>query len=163
MKDEIKYRFSPIKNEGELIQAIQYIAKKTRELNLSITGNEYPISSLTVFSHYADEFENLKKILVSLGEQFAENNGPFVKLRKPIIIEGGQTIDKVRIRKPDQERPQVGCNDFTVPDYEEFKQIQLANHPDRLHLIERLEYDMIEFHDPEFDVLAYVLSPDKTK
>lgn len=151
------YRFSPIQTKNELLEAINYVAIKSTELSKKITGNEYPISTLTIFSHYPNEFENLKKIIFDLGELSSENNGPYVRLKTPIELPNNK-LEILRVRQPDPYRLHVGCNDFEVPDYEEFKSKFLESNPHNLRLIERPEYDMIEFFDPDFDVLSYVLS-----
>ena len=151
------YRFSPIKNEQELREAIDYVAKKTTELSRKFTANEYPINYLTIFSHYEDEFENLEKILFSMGKHVGENNGPFIQLNEPIQLSNGK-LEKIRIRQPDPYRMQVGCNDFTVPDYVAFKQTYVTNQPNHFRVIQRPQFEMIELFHPDFDVLAYVLS-----
>lgn len=150
------YRFSPIKTKEELFEAVEYIAFKTAELCRKVKGTTYPLGSLTVFSHYPEEFEKLKEILFSLGELDHENNGPFVKLHTPIQLDNNK-LDLLRVRHPDSERPQVGCNDFEVPSYEDFKKKFLGK-SSNLRLVKRPKYEMIEFFDPGFDVLAYVLS-----
>lgn len=98
----------------------------------------------------------LKETLAMLGSPYNENNGPRVQLYEPIQA-GDNMITHLRIRKPDPERPQVGCNDFET-EYESFKAQYLEAHPEHLKLIKRPEYEMIEFRDPAFDVLAYVVS-----
>ncbi len=67
-------------------------------------------------------------------------------------------LSLLRIRKPDPYRMQVGCNDFKVPDYHDFKRKYLDKNQSNLRLIERPEYEMVEFYDPDYDVLAYVVS-----
>ena len=151
------YRFSPIQNEPELRKAIDYVAKKTTELSRKFTANEYPINYLTIFSHYADEFENIEKILFTMGKQVGENNGPFIQLNEPIQLSNGK-LEKIRIRQPDPYRMQVGCNDFTVPDYAAFKEKYVTNNPQHFRVIQRPKFEMIELLDPDFDVLAYVLN-----
>jgi hypothetical protein len=150
------YRFSPINTEKELRKAIQYTALETTKLCKKITGQEYAISGLTIFSHYPDEFDNLKNILFQMGKLVKENNGPYVKLHKPIKLPNNE-LTLLRIREPDPYRMQVGCNDFEVKNYLEFKDKYLKNFKN-LRLIVRPEYEMIEFFDPDFDILAYVLS-----
>jgi hypothetical protein len=145
-----------IETEEQLIQAVEYVTIKTSELCKKITGNTYPIASLTIFSHQQDEYENLVKILFTLGTLFNENNGPRVTLHTPILVEGN-SITHLRIRKPDPERSQVGCSDFET-EYESFKKEYLDLHPEHLRLIQRPAYNMIEFFDPDYDVLAYVVS-----
>ena len=151
------HRFNPVEDEGELLNAVEYVATKTSVLVEKVIGQKLPISSLTIFSHFQEEYENLVEIINTLGSFYKENNGPRVVLYNPIRI-GDNIITHRRIRKPDTERPQVGCNDFDVEDYNAFKQKYLSKHSDNLHLIERKDYEMIEFSDSEFDVLAYVVS-----
>jgi hypothetical protein len=152
-----QYRFSPIKTKDELLQAVRYVAEQTSELSKKIIGCSFSIKSLTIFSHFEDEFINLKKILFELGDLYNENNGPRIKLHQPIKI-GDNQIEYLRIRQPDSERPQVGCCDFEVEDYFAFKNQYLESHKDNLRLIIRTEYEMIEFFHPGFYVLAYVVS-----
>ena len=145
-----------IENKEELIKTIEYIATETSMLAQKAVGKTFPIQSLTVFSHTEAEFKLLSKILVSLGKPFNYNNGPRVKLTDSILI-GENQISYLRIRKPDIDRPQVGCDDFEV-DYQTFKNDYLLKNPANLRLVKRPEYEMIELHDNGFDVLAYVVS-----
>lgn len=145
-----------IRNQKELIEAVAYTALQTSKMAKKVTGKTFPIKSLTIFSHSQEEFESLVKITESLGKPYNYNNGPRVELDEPIEIEGN-IITHLRIRKPDLERPQVGCNDFET-DYNAFKNDYLLKHKENLSLIKRPEYEMIELHDPDFDVLAYVVS-----
>jgi len=145
-----------IKNREELVEKVKYVAEQTSKLTINIVGVDFSIHSLTIFSHEEKEFENLKNILFEIGEPFNENNGPRVVLNSPINT-GKNKITHLRIRKPDTERPQVGCNDFDT-DYYSFKEKYLLKYPDNLRLIQRPDYEMIEFYDSKFDVLAYVVS-----
>lgn len=151
------YRFSPIKDEKQLREAVIYVADKTSELSKKITGKSLPISSLTIFAHYSDEFEKLSEMAKTIGNFLNENNGPRVALREPIKV-GESAITHLRIRKPDPYRMQVGCNDFDVPDYEIFKGENLSKYPNNLRLMKREDYEMIEFFHPDFDILAYIVS-----
>lgn len=143
------YRFSPIKTEEELQDAVAYISGAVGDLSEKLLGERFPLGSLTVFAHYEDEFERLVGFLEKNGERSIENNGPYFKLREPL-----SGIALVRIRKPDPYRMQVGCADLAVGEYKEFKK----KYGNRLHLIEREEYEMLELHHPDLDVLAYVVS-----
>ncbi len=145
-----------IHSQKELEEVVRYIALETTEMLQKVIGESFPIKSLTVFAHSQSEFELLTEILKEIGKPYNYNNGPRVELHEPIEV-GESSIDHLRIRKPDPERPQVGCNDFEV-DYTTFKNEYLSQHPNNLTLIERPEYEMIELHDKEFAVLAYVVS-----
>ena len=157
------YRFSPIYDEYGLINAVQYVATASSELCRKVIGEVFPITSLTVMSHYPDEFEYLKTLLSSLGEYVGQIYGPRVRLYSPIVA-GIHTITHLRIREPDSYRAHVGSNDYDIPDYATFKNAYLEHCAENLHLIKRPEYEMIEFSDPDFDVLGYVLSePERSK
>ncbi len=145
-----------INNKKELTGAVEYVADETSKLAEKIVGKTLPIKSLTIFSHSQEEFELLSRLLEEMGKPFNFNNGPRVELFEPIKV-GNNSITHLRIRKPDNERPQVGCNDFET-DYNAFKNEFLEKFPENLRLIKRPEYEMIEFFSPEFDVLAYVVS-----
>ena len=151
------YRFSPIQTETQLRDAATYIAEQITALCHKIIGEKLPITYLTICAHYEHEYQQLLTLLPELGEVQTANNGVRVTLRRPIAFEQ-QTIVDLRIRKPDPYRMQVGCGDFAARDYHAFKQTQLAQHPDSLRIIQRPAYEMIEFFDPDFDVLAYVVS-----
>lgn len=152
------YHFSPMTTAEDLSEAARYIATMTTQLCKKITGSSFPIPDITVFSHYSEEFEKLKKIVQTLGSFVKENNGPFVKLREPLRVVGSE-ISLLRVRHPDPYRSQVGCNDFQVPDYDAFKHTYLTEkYQHNVRVFQRPEYEMIELFDPEYDVLAYVLS-----
>lgn len=155
------YRFSPITNKAQLAEAVAYIAEQVSELCRKAIGQQLPITYLTVFTHYEDEYQTLVNLLAELGETSTANNGLHTKLTKPIVAKG-QMITNLRVRKPDPYRMQVGCCDLGVDDFEAFKQANLGQHTQNLRLIERSEYDMIEFFDPDYDVLAYAVGEEKT-
>jgi len=144
-----------IKDKEELIEAVKYVAIETSRLAKKIVGKTFPITSLTIFAHSQFEFDNLIQILADIGKPYNYNNGPRVTLYKPILIDDNKIIH-LRIRKPDPERPQVGCNDFKTS-YNRFKSKYLSKHSKNLIFIERPKYEMIEFRDSDFDVLAYVV------
>jgi len=151
------YRFSPIQNEEQLREAIAYVATQTSALSKKVIGDSLPVASLTIFAHYSSEYEAVRAMLSSLGQETAASNGIRIQLQKPVVV-GSNQITHVRIRKPDPYRMQVGCADLIVPDYSVFKSEYLQIHVGNLRLIERSEYEMIEFFHPDFDVLAYVVS-----
>lgn len=145
-----------INNQKELIKTVEYIAFETSEMAQEIIGKTFPIESLTVFSHTDSEYKALCIILSKMGRQYNFNNGPRIELNNPIKV-GDNLIKYLRIRKPDPERPQIGCNDFET-DYQLFKNQYLLKFPDNLRLIKRQDYEMIELRDERYDVLAYVVS-----
>jgi hypothetical protein len=150
------YRFSPISNKDELFDAVDYVAERALLLSQKAIGQELPISYLTIFAHYETEYDELVGMVRELGELSEANNGVKVLLNEK-IANRGQSIGQLRIRRPDPYRTQVGHCDFSVQNYTDFRQTNLANNKN-LRLIERPDYEMIEFFDPDFDVFAYVVS-----
>ena len=143
--------------EAELKEAISYVIQQEAHLAAKAVADVLPITYLTIFAHYPDEYDRLVGFIQAWGEVSEANNGVKVKLQQS-ITEQDQNINELRIRKPDPYRMQVGCCDFGVDNYYVFKDSHLANNRN-LRLIERPEYEMIEFFDPELDVLAYIVSP----
>lgn len=82
------YRFSSIKNQAGLVAAVHYVVNEARRMGSVITGDALPVGAVTVFAHYPDEFEELQRILLSLGALTHQNNGPFVRLHEPIQVGG---------------------------------------------------------------------------
>ncbi len=143
-------------NQEQFIEIVENIAKETTKMSQKIIGDIFPIKSLTIFAHSGKEFDQLVEILSEMGKQYNYNNGPRIELFEPIEVENNN-VEYIRIRKPDIERPQIGCNDFET-NYEDFKEKYLSKYPNNLFLIERTDYEMIEMKDKDFDVLAYVVS-----
>lgn len=151
------YRFSPIRNKKKLNEAVKYVATQNTKLCKKIIGKPLPITSLTIFAHYHAEYEEIVEILSKIGKYYNENNGIRVTLHNPIKV-GRNTITHLRIRRPDPYRMHVGCSDLNIKNYSSFKKKYLDNKSKNLRLIVRSEYEMIEFFDPDFDILAYVVS-----
>jgi hypothetical protein len=151
------YRFSPMQSKQELIEALEYVVTQTSELCRNIITASLPVTSVTIFAHYPNEYERLINILRELGTPQSEVNGFKVVLREPLTVRDN-VITHFRIRPPDPYRMQVGCNDFDVKDFTAFRKEYAEAYPHNLRLIQRQDYEMIEFFDPDYDVLAYVLS-----
>lgn len=140
-------------DKQDLLDSIQYIAGNNIKLKDKYIPENLQIDYLTVFSHSEDEFSEMKEVAQELGEVIDDNNGPIYKLFEPINIPTGQ-LDFFRVRHPDQERPQKGCGDFKIENYEEFKNKYLRFN-ENITLIKRPKYEMAEIKDKEFDVLVY--------
>lgn len=159
------YRFSPIKDETKLFEAIKYIhvssyklCKKAFGKYLSNAGN------MGIFCHYDEEFKLLTKIREKLCLPSDNPEQKYFILRQPITfpVEGDipeTTYTHLYIRKPDPYRHHVGDVDFYLePEkYTELKQSVLNGTIIKgMRMFPRTDLDMIELHDPGIDVLAYV-------
>lgn len=144
------YRFSPVQTEEGLRAAIIYVMDQSEDLLKEFVSGVEPITSLTIFSHYPDEYEYLNRLVEMWG--VGQRDG-YIELKKP-FVHASRTISKLRVRKPDPYRSQVGCADFSM------QSVELANlikkYPHQVRLIERPGIQLVEFHHPDYDVLAYV-------
>lgn len=162
------YRFSPIKDKEELLEAIKHIhfscfalCKQSFDKSLPIAGN------MGVFCHYEDEYEFLTQLRKELTEESDNVNQKYYRLHEPIIIPATDNVPEtiythLYIRKADPYRAQVGDVDFVLDDvkYAELKKSLHATPIKGVRIFERSDLDMVELYNPDIDALAYV-SPRK--
>lgn len=157
------YKFSPIKDKDELLDAASYVIKEIGTLSKQLIGSELPVSSVKIFAHYPEEYQKLKELLGTLGEPtFETYTSMYVTLHNPITV-NGQTIELLGIRIPDPYRSQVGCGDFVIEgSYDEFEKKHIVNNDPTSFVRKAVGHtlNMIEFWHPDSYVLGYVLAPD---
>jgi len=148
-----------------MLQAIEYIhfesfrlCKQSFDRYLPVAGN------VGIFSHYHDEYETLTKIREQLTESSANFNQKYFKLHDPIVFPAKDDVPKTEytflyVRQPDPYRHHVGDIDFYLPE-EEYTSLktEMENGKELPHarLFPSPRLDMIELHEPDSDVLAYV-------
>lgn len=159
------YRFSPIRNESELLEAITHIhfscfllCKKNLGYYLPQAGN------VGVFCHYDDEYDELLKLRKKLTEDSSNWNQKYFRLFKPIIIGAKDDVPETTYtylytRKPDIYRAQAGDIDFVLSD-NEFQELKLSLQNGKamkgVRIFDRADLDMIEVYDPDVDAVAYI-------
>ncbi len=166
------YRFSPIKNKDELLEAIKHIHFFCFELCKQSFGRYLPVAgNVGVFCHYDDEYELLTQLRKELCEASDNPNKKYFPLHNLIVIPAKGDIPETTythlyIRKPDPYRAQVGDIDFILeePDYSQLKSSLLGGKKIKgLRIFERPDLDMIELCDPDNDALGYVSPRDMTE
>jgi hypothetical protein len=159
------YRFSPIKNEDELQQAIEHIHFGAYKLCQVSFGKYLPNSgNIGIFCHYQDEYENLVEIRKNLTEISENPNQKYFQLHHPIVIPAQGDVPETTytflyIRQPDPYRHHVGDVDFYLPEDEYFalkKEMESGREVPGARLFPSPRLEMIEMYDPDCDVLAYV-------
>jgi hypothetical protein len=159
------YRFSPIKNKEELLEAIKHVHFECHKLCQQSFGKFLPIAgNMGVFCHYDYEYELLTNIRKELTESSDNLNQKYFRLHEPIVIATRGDIPETTytylyIRKPDPYRYQVGDVDFCLePEkYAEIKKSLLAGKKIKgARVFDRADLNMIELYDPDVDALAYV-------
>lgn len=159
------YRFSPIQNQDELLEAIRYIHFSCYQLCKQSFGVYLPnAGNMGVFCHYDDEYAQLVEIRKHMAKPSDDPNQKYFELYEPIVIpvEGDvpeATYTHVYIRRPDIYRAQVGDVDFYLErsEYHQLKQ-SLTNGVEikGTRVFPRNDLDMIELYDPDIDTLGYV-------
>lgn len=160
------YRFSPIQNEAQMMEAIKHIHAACNALCLQSMGRYLPVAgNIGVFCHYEDEYIFLKKLQAELADLSKSVYGKYFRLQKPIVIEAQGDIPKTTysylyIRKPDPNKYQVGDVDFYLePDnYVQLKQSVLDGKEIKgaRVLPNRPDLDLIELYDSKVDVLGFI-------
>lgn len=164
MADINKYRFSPIENKEQLLEAIKYTHLKCFELCKKIFGKYLPVAgNFGIFCHFDDEYEFLTKLREQLTEKSDNWNQKYYRLHEPIkILSQGDVPDTVYtylyIRKPDQHT-EVGDVDFVLNSKE---YLELRNNLSKgmkikgMEILDRPNLDLIKLFDPAFDVSSFI-------
>lgn len=160
------YRFSPIKNKEELVEAIKHTHFECYKLCKQSFGRYLPnAGNIGIFCHYDDEYDFLTKIRKELTEASNNFNQKYFLLHEPIVVPANGDIPETTytylyIRRPDPYRSQVGDVDFYLPqtEYNELKQQMLEGKKQLkgARVFDRPDLDMIELYDPDVDALGYV-------
>jgi hypothetical protein len=159
------YRFSPIKNREELLEAIKFVHLACNYLCKQSLGEHLPdAGNIGIFCHYDDEYERLTALRKEMTEESDNVNQKYFRLHEPIVIPAQDGIPEaiytyLYIRKPDPYRHHVGDVDFYLEpdayaklkhDMENGKVIKGAR------IFPRQDLDMIELYDPDVDACGYV-------
>jgi hypothetical protein len=160
------YTLSPIKNQTELMGAIEYVHSEAHKLSKILLGEYLPNSgNIAIFCHYKDEFDLLTTLRRELTNKNDNFNQKYFKLHAPIVIaekDGipGATYEYLYVRQHDPYRHQVGDIDFYQPvDQFNATKSQLIQNPvEGVRILDRTDVDLVELFHPDVDVLAYISS-----
>ena len=159
------YRFSPIENKEQLIEAIKYTHFACFQLCKEAFGKYLPVAgNMGVFCHYDSEYKFLTKLREEMTEASDNLNQKYFRLHEPIVIPAQDDVPETAytylyIRRPDQYRAQVGDVDFVIDDngYIKLKQVlQSGSQINGAKVFDRPDLDMVELSNPDIDALAYV-------
>lgn len=146
------YRFSPIKDEKTFNAALEYITCELEKLSQKLFDEKLSITILNVFAHYPEEYKYLHTLVSQKGPkaQFSSESSLYVEHSQKIV---DYTIEYLGVRIVDPYRMQVGCGDYEVDNFDEFKKKWLG----KSDFIRQFSDDMIEIWHPDFDILGYVV------
>ncbi len=166
------YRFSPIKDEDQLREAIEYLHFACFELCKQSLGRYLPVAgNIGVFCHYDDEYELLTQVRKGLTEESDNVNQKYYHLHDPIVVPAKGDVPETTytylyIRKPDPYRSHVGDVDFVldIQEYEELKSSLLNGKVVKgARVFDRPDLDMVELYDPDVDALGYISTEKMTE
>ncbi|MDP2585594.1 MAG: hypothetical protein Q8P29_01800 [Candidatus Levybacteria bacterium] len=128
--------------------------------NKYVEEKDLIVDYVCIFTHSQEEYGEFHKLAKQIGKPTNETStGPiYAFLNPPETIVGKPKL--LKIRKPDETRPQRGDVDFNT-DYENFK--NKYQDDKRFTLIKRKNFDILELRDDSFDVLAYFSSTPPSK
>jgi len=165
------YKFSPIKDEDELLKAVEYVHSKCFELCKAVFGKYLPVAgNIGIFCHYDDEYKFLTKLRERLTEESNNWNQKYYRLHKPIVIPAQGNIPTaiytyLYIRQPD-EQEEVGDVDFVLNgrEYLELKNSLLSGKEIRgIKIFNRPDLDLIKLSDPNIDAFSFIGTKDMTE
>jgi len=158
------YRFSPIQNREQLLEAIKYTHLKCFELCKKVFGKYLPVAgNIGIFCHDDDEYEFLTKLRQELTEESDNWNQKYYRLHEPIVFSAqgdtpGASYAYLYIRKPDQHE-EVGDVDFVLggSEYNELKDsLRGGRAVEGMSILDRPDLDLLRLSDPDFDVLSFI-------
>lgn len=141
----------------ELKTLVQDIVADSVRLSEAHTSEQKPpVNYACIFTHTPAEYEEMVKVARELGPVAEETpTGPVFRIAPLSTVAG--TLWLLKVRRPDPKRLERGDADFTVADYESFKNAHLGR--TGFSLIKRTNMEMIELIDPSYDVIAYYSHP----
>jgi hypothetical protein len=159
------YRFSPIQDKAQLLEAIEYVHFACHKLCKQSFGTYFPNSgNVGIFSHYDDEYDRLLAIRKELTKPSDDPKQKYFELHEPIVVSAKGDVPETAythlyIRHPDPYRYQVGDIDFYL-ELDRYKELKrTAAEGEKLkgaRVYPREALDMIELYDPDIDALGYV-------
>jgi hypothetical protein len=159
------YRFSPITDKEQLLQAIEHVHVECYKLCKQSFGEYLPnAGNMGIFCHYDDEFEYLRSVRDDMTHSSNNPDLKYYELLEPIVIPAKDDVPETTythlyVRRPDPYRAHVGDVDFFLEQdkYDELKQAMLhGKQIPGARVFERPDLDMIELYDPDVDALGYV-------
>lgn len=135
----------------------QEIVSRARQLSLKHTNEtDAPVNYACIFTQSQSEYEEMLDVASQMGSVVEETSTGMVFHITPLPTDAGD-LGLLKIRLPDPKRPERGDADFTVSDYQAFKNTYVGK--PGFALIERENMEMIELRDPSFSVIAYYSHP----
>lgn len=159
------YRFSPLKDQEQLLKAIEYVHLTCFNLCYQAFGEYLPAAgNVGIFCHFDEEFFFLTKLREDITDAADNWNKKYYRLHEPIIIPDHNNIPEavythLYIRRPDENKPEVGDIDLVMPKDKFDMYKTMADEQGKIgqtKALYRPDLDMIRISQPEVDALLYL-------
>ena len=136
---------------------IQNIVKQATTIkDKHIDDKNAPVNYACIFCQTEEEYNSLIESSKKIGKIIKETpTGLLFQINPLDTISGKLKLLKIRI--PDETRPEKGDADFTISNFKDFKDKYLLKKG--FKLIKRENFEMVELMDSEFDVRVYFSNP----
>lgn len=142
-----------IEDLKNIIKDIVAWADKVRQ---TIITDPVPVNYACIFCQSDEEYSSFIEIVKQMGKVVQNTKaGPVFQIESLPTIAG--VLRLLKIRKPDPTRLERGDADFTLPNYDEFKKEHINQKG--FKLIDKGDFEMIEFKSPDSNVLVYFSNP----
>ena len=143
-------------NTEDLKNIVKDIVAQADELKRRLINEPAPVNYACIFCQSDDEYASFLELAQQLGNVVQNTEaGPVFQIEALQTVAGNLKL--LKIRKPDPARPERGDADFTLTNYDEFKKDRLNR--DGFQLIDKGEFEMIEYKAPNAKVLVYFSNP----
>lgn len=142
---------------NDIKDTMKQIVQSANELRLHHVPNyEAHVSYCAYFSQNEEDFTLVNETIQSMGTIAHDTKTGPVYIVSPIETVAG-SLKIIKVRKPDQTRPERGDADFAIKNYKAFKTENIDK--PGFKLIEREYFEMIELMDENYNVRAYFSNP----
>lgn len=144
-------------DKSEMIKLVVSLVNDACELkNRHTKEKDAVVNYACIFPHTDDEYSMYYKIAAEIGKVVKETATGDLFLVDSIPTVSGD-LKLVKVRKPDPTRTERGDADFTVENYDVFKEENIGK--EGFKLIERPSMEMIELMEDGADVRVYFSNP----
>ena len=140
----------------ELKNLAKDIVSQADQLRSKYVNMSAPVNYACVFCQNNEEYDSLIETAGEMGRVVKETESGLLFQIEPLATIAGD-LQLLKIRKADPTRPERGDADFTLADYQKFKEEHLGLKGFRL--IDKGEFEMIELVNPDFNVRVYFSHP----
>lgn len=150
------YLYCYAMNSADFIGLVQDIVWQAKAFKDTLITEESPVNYACIFCKDDEEYKTLISCADTLWSLLQETpSWPLYHISKIDTVAG--PLQLLKVRKPDSTKWERWDADFTLRNYQEVKQRYLGT--PWCNLIQRKDFEMLEFIKPQSDVRVYFSYP----